>query len=137
MQEDYARLFSAAFRALKGKGIRFEALARQVLGEVIGGGSSEALLALIGGDSLQNPEAFANRLIETLADGGFVVCNLMEREASERVLSSSSIPEIVEFEALARKSSSRVSAMPKPKPVSLHDHRIRDELEEYRGRLEE
>ena len=99
MQEDYPQLFAAALQALCAEGVRFEPLARQTLAEVIGGSSYEALVALMGGDGLNDPGVFAKRLSEMLMSGAAVIFDLIEGRAVEKVPGARSIPEVMKFEA--------------------------------------
>lgn len=93
-------------------------------------------MILIGTDCQRKPNEFAKRLVATLGSGAIPVCNLIERQAVERIQRADHIPEVAKFEAFAR-TTREVPIPPRPKPVLLHDHRIRDEIKEYYSRLEE
>lgn len=115
MYEEYVRLFSEALGAMEGGRTSFEGLARQTLKEALGGSSFEALVIMVGAGPLQDPGAFAQRLFEILGSGAIVLCNLIERKAAEKVLEASPIPEVVKFEAFARKGRNEGGRVQLPK----------------------
>ena len=137
MEGEYVQLFSAALHAFEGRGIEFEALARQTLADVIGGSSYEALMVMIGNEGVGDPEAFARRLMETLGDGAVAICNVIEAQAAEEVPSARSIPAVARFEASAQRTGLDVLGPPRKKATYLHDQRMRDEVEEYGRRLDD
>lgn len=102
MLEDYTSLFASAMRALESRSVLFEPLARQVLADVIGGSSYEALMVMIGKESFRDPGVFAEQLARVLGSGAVVLFSLIEEKAAKKLDFAHDLPEIVEFEALTR-----------------------------------
>lgn len=134
---EFEDLFGAAVRALEDRGLDFPNHARQTLLEALGEASAETLFVLLGSDAFHDPRLFAEQVCGLLGAGSRVVCKLVVTNAVQEIKGGGLLQAVKEFES----NSTRFGAIPeteeKEKPILLHDHRIPDELEEYREKLSE
>ncbi len=134
--DEYDSLFSFAMNELIAKGLDFKALVRQTLNEILGEIPFETLFIILGEERSRRPTLFVEAMHGYLGKSAPTVCNLIATRGAEMVPAGRLIPEVAAFEAVKRRfESSEVSESKRRKEALLHDHRIPDELEEYRDRL--
>lgn len=128
--EDYERSFIANMKELQKEGRDFSKLVRITLVDVMGEGPSSVLLSRLSGAVLPQPFLFARYMTRTFGAGAVSIFKAIESRAATGF-------EVIDILAGLGEPSPDERSVAGIKQTYLHDHRIKDELDEYRERLSE
>jgi ubiquinone biosynthesis protein UbiJ len=133
--EDYERDFVLRIRGLVRTGPDFAELVKDALQETMGEAGSSVLLVGMDKAALGQPARFAQELSRFFGAGAASVLKMIVTRASERSKGPAErSPEGTLADVLAEGPEARfgVAAV---RQTYLHDHRIKDELDEYSERI--